>query len=194
MKIPAPDCPGPRTAGAPAPFRCPRRADHQPERAGAKRPDAVTVRLYVSGPRAREVHVAGVEHHLEVVGDLGSAVEALIAVLHPAVRMVEHPDAMNPRGAVRNRDAAVARFTAGKRLLAAQTIELYKILVSDNRGRDTRDVARGPSMKGSRRCRPAQTGRAHRWRAHGRRWPDPRTAFDFCELWSPPESWQPVSP
>ncbi|MEA2189187.1 MAG: hypothetical protein QOK16_4198, partial [Solirubrobacteraceae bacterium] len=44
--------------------------------------------------------------------DLGSPVDALLAVLHPTVRITEHPNAITPRGAVRDRDAAVAGFLA----------------------------------------------------------------------------------
>jgi hypothetical protein len=46
--------------------------------------------------------------------------DALLDVLHPAVRITERPAAINPRGAVRDRDAAIAGFLAGKDLAAAR--------------------------------------------------------------------------
>jgi ketosteroid isomerase-like protein len=74
-----------------------------------------------------------VKRYFEIVGDLGSSVDVLLAVLHPTVRITEHPNAITPRGAVRDRDAVVAGFLAGKRLLAAQTIEIHELLVSGTR-------------------------------------------------------------
>lgn len=57
----------------------------------------------------------------------------MLGLLDPAVRIVEHPNAINPSGGVRDRDGAVAGFLAGKRLLSAQSIEVHEILVSANR-------------------------------------------------------------
>ena len=74
-----------------------------------------------------------VERYFKIVADLSSPVDALLGVLHPKVRIIEHPNAINPRGAIRNREAAIAAFLAGKRLLAAQTIDLHEILVSGSR-------------------------------------------------------------
>ncbi len=74
-----------------------------------------------------------VKRYFEVVADLGTSEDDLLAVLHPAVRITEHPNAVTPRGAVRDRDAAVAGFLAGKRLLAAQAIEVHEVLVSHDR-------------------------------------------------------------
>jgi ketosteroid isomerase-like protein len=74
-----------------------------------------------------------VRSYFAIVADLDSSVEALLAVLHPAVRITEHPNRITPRGAVRDRKAVVAGFVAGKRLLAAQTIDLHEVLVSGNR-------------------------------------------------------------
>jgi ketosteroid isomerase-like protein len=76
---------------------------------------------------------AVVRRYFEIVGNLDSSVDALLAVLHPTVRITEHPNMMTPRGAVRDREAVVAGFLAGKRLLAAQTIDLHEVLVSGNR-------------------------------------------------------------
>ena len=71
--------------------------------------------------------------YFHTAANLGSPADALEALLHRDVRIVEHPNAMSPRGAVRDREAAVAGFMAGKRLLAAQTIELHEVLVSGDR-------------------------------------------------------------
>jgi ketosteroid isomerase-like protein len=76
---------------------------------------------------------AVVRRYFEIVGDLDSSAEALRDVLDPAVRITERPNAINPRGTVRDRDAAVAAFLAGKRLLAAQTIDVHELLVSGDR-------------------------------------------------------------
>ena len=74
-----------------------------------------------------------VRRYYEVVGDLGSSAEELLALLHPDVRIVEHPNPISPRGAVRDRDATVEGFLAGKRLLSGQTFELHELLVTGDR-------------------------------------------------------------
>lgn len=74
-----------------------------------------------------------VERYFNVAGDLAAPADALLAVLHPEVRIIEHPNAINPRGSIRDRNAAVTAFLAGKRLLAAQAIEVHEILVSGSR-------------------------------------------------------------
>ena len=97
------------------------------------------------------------KRYFEVVGDLSSPPEALLAVLHPEVRITEHPNAISPRGAIRDRDAALAAFVAGKQLLTAQTIDLHEILVSGNRvavratwrgviGQDTARLRKGTEL------------------------------------------------
>jgi hypothetical protein len=47
-----------------------------------------------------------VKRYFEIVADLSSSPDDLLAVVHPDVRITEHPNAMTPRGAVRDRDAA----------------------------------------------------------------------------------------
>jgi ketosteroid isomerase-like protein len=74
-----------------------------------------------------------VRRYFEIVADLDSSVDALLAVLHPSVRVIEHPNMITPRGAVRDRDAVVAGFLAGKGLLEAQTIDVHEVLVSGDR-------------------------------------------------------------
>jgi ketosteroid isomerase-like protein len=67
------------------------------------------------------------------VADLRSSPEALDEVLHAAVRVIERPNAINPRGTVRDRDAVIAGFLARKRLPATQTVEVLELLVSGDR-------------------------------------------------------------
>jgi ketosteroid isomerase-like protein len=76
---------------------------------------------------------AVVRRYFETVADLSSSSEALLDALHPDLRITERPNAINPRGTERDRDAAMAAFLAGKRLLATQTIELLEVLVAGNR-------------------------------------------------------------
>ena len=61
-----------------------------------------------------------VRRYFEIVADLESSPDALAEVLDPAVRITEHPNAMNPTGGVRGRDATVEGFVAGKQLLRAR--------------------------------------------------------------------------
>jgi ketosteroid isomerase-like protein len=96
-----------------------------------------------------------VRRYFEIVADLGSADEALLDVLDPAVRVTEHPNPMTPQGAVRDRDATLAGFRAGKRLLSAQSIELHEVLASGDRVA-VRATWRGTVALGSERM-PAGT-------------------------------------
>jgi len=74
-----------------------------------------------------------VRRYFALVADLDSPVEALSAVVHPKFRFIEHPNAIMPRGSIRDRDAAVAAFLAGKQLLVAQSFDLHEVLVSGSR-------------------------------------------------------------
>jgi ketosteroid isomerase-like protein len=76
---------------------------------------------------------AVVRRYFAIVADLGSSADGLREVLDPSVRITERPNAINPRGVVRNRDAAVAGFLAGKDLLATQEIDLHELAVSGDR-------------------------------------------------------------
>ena len=93
---------------------------------------------------------AVVKRYFAIVADLGSPADALLEVLHPDVRITERPNAISPRGAVRDREAAVAGFLAGKRLLSAQSIELGELLVSGDRVA-ARATWRGTIAHGSER-------------------------------------------
>jgi ketosteroid isomerase-like protein len=74
-----------------------------------------------------------VRRYFDIVADLGSSQEALLELLHPDVRITEHPNAIAPSGAVRDRDGAVAGFLAGKKLLATQDFEILELLASGDR-------------------------------------------------------------
>jgi ketosteroid isomerase-like protein len=74
-----------------------------------------------------------VERYYATVADLDGRPEALLALLHPELRLVEHPNAINPRGSVRDRAAAIAAYVAGKRMLSEQSFELHELLVSGER-------------------------------------------------------------
>lgn len=102
-------------------------ASHGRSRASRRRPWSSCDDVAVSDP------ASVVKRYFEIVADLSSSPQDLLAVLHPTVRITEHPNAMTPCAAVRDRDAAVAGFEAGKRLLAAQTIDVHELLVSGDR-------------------------------------------------------------
>jgi ketosteroid isomerase-like protein len=97
---------------------------------------------------------AVVERYFAVVADLEADVEDLLALLHPDVRVVEHPNLITPRGAVRDRDAVAAGYRAGKELLAEQSFDVHELIVSGDRvaaratwrGRIARDA--GPLRAG----------------------------------------------
>jgi ketosteroid isomerase-like protein len=74
-----------------------------------------------------------VEHYYAVVGDLASTEPELAALLHPDVRITEHPNAVNPRGSARNRDEALDAFSAGKQLLEVQRFDVVDVLVDGDR-------------------------------------------------------------
>lgn len=76
---------------------------------------------------------AVVARYFAVVADLNATVDDLLELLHPDVRVVEHPNAINPRGAVRDRDAVAEGYAAGKELLAEQSFELHEVLVAGDR-------------------------------------------------------------
>ena len=96
-----------------------------------------------------------VERYYAVVSDLGSTAEELAALLHPELRVVEHPNALNPNGTLRDRDGVLAGFAAGKQLLAEQAFDVRELLadgsrvavLADWRGRLAVDA--GPLMAGS---------------------------------------------
>ncbi len=76
---------------------------------------------------------AVVRRYYAIVADLASGADDLRDILHPDVRITEHPNAINPRGQVRDRDASIAGFEAGKQLLASQTFEVHEVIANGNR-------------------------------------------------------------
>ena len=74
-----------------------------------------------------------VQRYFAIVADLNSSQDDLEAVLHPDIRVVEHPNAMNARGAVRDRDHMLEGFVAGKQLLTSQAIDLHELVADGDR-------------------------------------------------------------
>lgn len=70
-----------------------------------------------------------VRRYYEVVGDLASTEEQLEGLLDPAVRVVIHPNTIEPNGSVRDRDAVLAGFRAGRTMLSAQSFDVHDVLV-----------------------------------------------------------------
>jgi ketosteroid isomerase-like protein len=76
---------------------------------------------------------AVVERYYGVVADLEASEHALRELLHPDVRLVEHPNAINPPGGVRDLDGIVAGYLAGKEMLRSQSFELHELVVKGDR-------------------------------------------------------------
>jgi ketosteroid isomerase-like protein len=74
-----------------------------------------------------------VERYYATVSDLKASPEALRELLHPDLRIVEHPNAIHPQGTVRDRDEAVAAYEEGKAMLSEQSFVLDEMLVSGDR-------------------------------------------------------------
>jgi ketosteroid isomerase-like protein len=70
-----------------------------------------------------------VRRYYAVVADLSSGAPDLEPLLAPGVRITEHPNALTPDGAVRDRDAVLAGFLAGKTLLREQDFDLHEVVV-----------------------------------------------------------------
>ncbi len=58
---------------------------------------------------------------------------ALADVIHPDVEQREHPNALSPNGAVRDRDALLAGSVAGQKVLRSQTFEVTSALAEGDR-------------------------------------------------------------
>ncbi|MGY1740113.1 MULTISPECIES: nuclear transport factor 2 family protein [unclassified Blastococcus] len=97
-----------------------------------------------------------VRRYYRVVGDLSAPEADLDALLAPAARVVEHPNAVTPRGAVRGRDEVLAAFRAGRGLLSAQEFVVDEVLVHGGRAAvrarwsATVGTGRGPFAAGDR--------------------------------------------
>jgi hypothetical protein len=74
-----------------------------------------------------------VRRYYEVVADLSSSRDDLLALLHPEVRVVEHPNAIAPAGAEHDLEGVLAGFDAGKNLLSRQEFVVHEVIVSGQR-------------------------------------------------------------
>lgn len=74
-----------------------------------------------------------VRAYYAVVADLASGSDDLAALLAPDLRVAEHPNAITPAGAVRDVNATLAGFQAGKGLLREQAFDLHEVLVVRDR-------------------------------------------------------------
>jgi ketosteroid isomerase-like protein len=101
-----------------------------------------------SSPTADDAR-STVERYYAAVADLGAATESLRELLHPDLRVVEHPNAIHPQGTVRDRDAVVAAHEQGKGMLSHQSFELDELLVSGDRVA-VRAIWRGTLAGGAR--------------------------------------------
>jgi ketosteroid isomerase-like protein len=76
---------------------------------------------------------SAVRRYYEVVTDLSSAHEDLAPLLAAEFRVTEHPNSISPNGAVRDRDATIAGFIAGKNLLREQSFDVHEVVVAGDR-------------------------------------------------------------
>jgi ketosteroid isomerase-like protein len=74
-----------------------------------------------------------VERYYATVADLGSSADQLRELLHPELRLIEHPNAIHPQGTVRGRVAVITAYEEGKRMLSEQSFELEEVVVSGDR-------------------------------------------------------------
>lgn len=74
-----------------------------------------------------------VRAYYDIVADLSSSTDDLRVLLDPDLRVTEHPNAITPNGAVRDADATLAGFKAGKALLREQSFDLHEVLVVGGR-------------------------------------------------------------
>jgi ketosteroid isomerase-like protein len=99
---------------------------------------------------------AVVRRYYATVADLGTTEDDLRPLLDPRLRVVEHPNAVTPRGAVRDLAGTLAGFRAGKALLREQAFELHEVLTAGERAavratwRATVGVDAGPFRAGQR--------------------------------------------
>ncbi|MGY1603960.1 nuclear transport factor 2 family protein [Geodermatophilus sp. SYSU D00815] len=71
--------------------------------------------------------------YFATVSDLTSSEEDLVALVAPALRVVEHPNPVTPRGAVRDLGATLQGFRAGKALLREQSFDVHELLTAGQR-------------------------------------------------------------
>jgi ketosteroid isomerase-like protein len=101
-----------------------------------------------------------VRRYFSVVADLDSTPEQLRDVVHPEARFVEHPNPVVPGGAVRDVEATLAGFRAGKALLSVQSFDLHEVLVDGPRA-SVRGTWRGTVGRDAGPYRAGTTLEAH---------------------------------
>jgi ketosteroid isomerase-like protein len=74
-----------------------------------------------------------VRRYYGVVADLSSDADDLQPLLAHDLRVTEHPNAISPSGGVRNREATIQGFLAGKNLLREQSFDVHEIVVAGDR-------------------------------------------------------------
>jgi ketosteroid isomerase-like protein len=74
-----------------------------------------------------------VRRYYQAVSDLHGPEEEVMNLLADDVRIVEHPNAITPNGAVRDRAEALAGLQRGRALLSQQRFALHEVLVQGDR-------------------------------------------------------------
>ncbi|MGY1778744.1 nuclear transport factor 2 family protein [Geodermatophilus sp. SYSU D01036] len=98
--------------------------------------------------------VTVVRRYYATVADLAATEDDLRPLLDARLRVVEHPNAVTPRGAVRDLEGTLAGFRAGKRLLREQVFDVHEVLPAGDRAavratwRGTVGVDAGPYRAG----------------------------------------------
>ncbi|MGY1738621.1 nuclear transport factor 2 family protein [Geodermatophilus sp. SYSU D00684] len=95
-----------------------------------------------------------VRRYYATVADLTATEDDLRPLLHARLRVVEHPNAVTPRGAVRDLEGTLAGFRAGRQLLREQVFDVHEVLTVGDRAavratwRGTVGVDAGPYRAG----------------------------------------------
>jgi hypothetical protein len=74
-----------------------------------------------------------IERYLALLSDPRAPIEAFRTVLHPEVRQIEHPNALNPAGQERDLQALLDDVTRGRKLLAEQRFDVLDHVASGDR-------------------------------------------------------------
>jgi ketosteroid isomerase-like protein len=85
-----------------------------------------------SSPSTAEVESV-VLRYFATVSDLSSTEDDLLEVVHPHLRVVEHPNPITPRGAVRDLEETLQGFRAGKALLREQVLDVHEVVTCSDR-------------------------------------------------------------
>jgi ketosteroid isomerase-like protein len=104
-------------------------------------------------PEPRSAGSAVVDRYLQLLSDPEAPLEAFRDVLHPEIRQVEHPNALNPTGQERDLEGLLEDVTKGRSLLAAQRFEVLGHVASGDevatRARWTGTLTSGPTLSAS---------------------------------------------